>query len=129
MEGPAQLEEMMFTIRRLLNWLALFCLVGFFFPYFQHTTIQGVSEKKFTLGVPFSPWLIASWKEAEDRIEKNEDGTIRTVHSGDFSFAVNVEVISWSSLLGIAGSVLLEASRRLRPKITSVPQTTQPDVD
>ena len=63
-------ERVMRTIRRLLNWLAVFCLAGFFFPYFQHTTIQGVSEKKFTLGVPFSPWLIASWKKAEDKIEK-----------------------------------------------------------
>ena len=107
------------TICRLLNWLALVCLVGFFFPYFQHTTMQGVSEKKFTLGVPFSPWLIASWKEADDKIEKNEDGTIRTVHSGDFSSAVYPELISWSSLLGITGFVLLEASRRLRPKPTS----------
>jgi hypothetical protein len=103
--------------------------VAFFIPYFQHTTIQGVSEKKFTLGVLFSPWLIASWKEADDRIEKNEDGTIRTVHSGDFSSAVKVEVISWSSLLGIVGLVMMEVNRRLRPKITSAPQTTPPAVD
>jgi len=109
----------MTTIRPLLNWLALFCLAGFFFPYFQHTTIQGVSEHKFTLGLPFSPWLIASWKKADDRTEKNEDGTIRSVHSGDFSTSVNADSISWSSLFGIAGFVLLEASRRLRPKATS----------
>lgn len=109
----------MHTIARFSNWLALFCLVGFFFPYFQHTTMQGVSERKFTLGVPFSPWLIASWKEAVDITEKNEDGTTRSVHSGDFSTAVNAEFISWSSLFGIAGFVLLEASRRLRPKATS----------
>jgi hypothetical protein len=112
-------ERAMLTIRRLLSWLALFCLVGFFFPYFQHTTIQGVSEEKYTLGVPFSPWLIASWKKTEDIIEKNEDGTIRSVHSGDFSSGVNAEWISWSSLLGITGFVLLEVSRRLRPKATS----------
>src|SRR5208337_1372783 len=70
--GEPVTERVMLKLRRLLNWLALLCLAGFFFPYFQHTTIQGVSEKKFTLGVPFSPWLIASWKKAEDRIEKNE---------------------------------------------------------
>jgi hypothetical protein len=109
----------MHTIARFLNWLALFLLVGFFFPYFQHTTLQGVSERKFTLGVPFSPWLIASWKDTEDRTEKNEDGTIRSVHSGSFSSAVNAEFIGWSSLFGIAGFVLLEASRQLRPKATS----------
>jgi len=102
-----------------LNWLALLCLAGFFFPYFQHTTIQGLSEKKFTLGVPFSPWLIASWKKAEDRIEKNEDGTIRSMHSGGFSNSVNAEFISWSSLFGIAGFGLLEVNRPLRPKVTS----------
>jgi hypothetical protein len=112
-------ERAMLTIRRLLNWLALFCLVGFFFPYYQNTTIQGVSEKTFTLGVPFSPWLIASWKETEATIEKNEDGTIRSVHSGGFSSGVNAEWISWSSLFGITGFVLLEVSRRLHPKATS----------
>jgi hypothetical protein len=106
-------------LRRLLNWIAIFCLVAFFFPYYKHTTFNAVSEKKFTLGVPFSPWLIASWKEAEDRTEKNEDGTIRSVHSGGFSTSVNVEFISWSSLFGIAGFGLLEVTRRLRPKVTS----------
>jgi hypothetical protein len=106
----------MLKLRPLLNWLALFGVVGFFFPYFQHTTLNGVSERKFTLGVPFSPWIIASWKEAEDRTEKNKDGTTRSVHSGDFSSSVNVEVFSWSSLLGVVGFGLLEVNRRLRPK-------------
>src|SRR5476651_1040091 len=109
-------ERIMLKLRPLLNWIALFCLVGFFFPYFQHTTIQGVSEKKFTLGLPFSPWLIASWKTTEDRTEKNEDGTIRSVHSGGFSDSINAEFICWSSLFGIAGFGLLEVNRRLRPK-------------
>ena len=109
----------MLKLRPLLNWLALFCLVGFFFPYFQHTTIQGVSEKKFTLSLPFSPWLIASWKTTDDRTEKNEDGTIRSVHSGGFSDSINAEFISWSSLFGIAGFGLLEVNRRLHPKVTS----------
>ena len=104
--------RVMRTISRLFYWLALFCLVGFFFPYFQHTTMQGVSEHRFTLGVPFSPWLIASWKETEERTEKNEDGTIRSVHSGGFSNSVNAELICWSSLFGIAVFGLLEASRR-----------------
>jgi len=48
-------ERVMLKLRPFLNWIALFCLVAFFFPYFQHTTIQGVSEKKVTFGVPFSP--------------------------------------------------------------------------
>jgi hypothetical protein len=113
----------MSKLRPLLNWLALFCLVGFFFPYYQSMKMQGVSERRFTLGAPFSPWLIASWKEAEDKIEKNEDGTIRSVQSGDVSSAVNTEFISWSSLFFIAGFGLLEANRRLRPKITSAAET------
>ena len=116
----------MLKLRPLLNWIAVFCQVAFFFPYFQHTTFNGVSEKRFTLGVPFSPWIIASWKQSEDRTEKNEDGTIRSVHSGGFSWSVNVAFVSLSSLLGIAGVGLLEVTRRWRPKTVSAPGTTPP---
>lgn len=120
-------------LRPLLNWIAVFCLVAFFFPYFQTHDVQGVSERRFTLGVPLSPWIMTSWKQAEAKTEKAEDGTIRSVHSGDFSLSVKVEIISWSSLLGVVGVGLLEVTRRLRPKPASVPETTsretQRDVD
>jgi hypothetical protein len=110
----------MLKLRPLGIWLASSCLVGFFFPYFQHTTFQGVTDRKFTLGMPFSPWIIASWKEAEEaRTEKAEDGTVRSAHSRGFSSSVNVEIISWSSLLGVVGFGLLEVKRRLRPNVTS----------
>jgi hypothetical protein len=115
---------MMLTIRRLLNWLGLFCLVGFFFPYYESNTMKignarVSSETRFTLGLPCSPWLTASSTETEEKIEKNENGTIQSVHSSNYSSSVNAELITWSSLLFIAGFALIAASRRLRPRISS----------
>jgi hypothetical protein len=114
----------MLTIRRLLTCLGLVCLVGFFFPsWYWSKTLQGVSESKFTLGIPSSPWLVFYRKDTEVITEKNEDGTIRSVQSGGFSQGQKIVLISWSMLLGIAGFGLIEASWRLRPKITSEPET------
>jgi len=101
-------ERVMPRICRLLTCLGLFLLVGFFFPYYQSNTLQGVNEWKFTLGVPSSPWLVVY------RTDKK---------AGGFSQGQYIEFISWSSLLGIAGYGLIEASRRLRPKITLAPPT------
>jgi hypothetical protein len=108
---------------RILNWIALFCLVGFFFPYLQRTKMPGSSETKLTLGVPYSPCLSVSWTDTEDKVEKNENGNITRSWHTRHSTAFNAELISWSSLLGIVGFVLLTASRRLRSKITSAPKT------
>src|ERR1700694_4950153 len=70
----------------------------------------------FTLGIPSSPWPVFYRTDTEDTTEKNKDGTIRSVHSGGFSQGMKIELISWSSLFGVGGYGLIEASRRLRPK-------------
>lgn len=102
----------MLTKARVFCWIGWFCLAWCLFPYYSYRSGPTGSEAKFTLGIPISPWLTASWLDKEERIDNGMSSSFSSHHS----HSINAELISWSALFGIAGIVLLTGSRWLGKK-------------
>jgi hypothetical protein len=104
----------MLKIRRVLFWTGLLCIVLFFYPFFQHTTIPNGTKDTFTLGPPHLPWLVCSWSET--KVEVKNGSSVSYSFSSSRNF--NIEFITWSWLLAIGGAALIAVSRRLKTKAT-----------
>lgn len=106
----------MLTKARVLYWIGLLCFVPFVFPTIRHGEIPNGTKDEFTLGVPSSPWVIASRSETKVETKQETKTGISTSASFRFDQNFNVELISWSSLFAVVGSVLMTLSRRLNQK-------------
>lgn len=89
-----------------LRWMSLLCLAVFFFPVLDYKSDPTCLDIQCTLGVPSSPWLVASWIDKEEKIENGMSSSFSKKHS----HYVSAELISWSTLLGIVGMVLMKVS-------------------
>ena len=105
----------MFSNPRALFWIGVFCFLPFFRPGYDRNAIRHGIEDRFTLGVPASPWLVASWTETN---EESGDGASFS-YARHASHGFNVEPLAWSWLLPIVGTALIVASRRLKARQAS----------
>jgi len=67
------------TKARTLFWIGLLCFVPLFFPTFRNLKISHGTDKKLTLGLPSTPWLVGNWIETEEEVRQ---GTL-TSYSGN----------------------------------------------
>ena len=102
----------MFTNPRALFWIGLLCFLPFLRPGLQRDAIPHGVEDRFTLGLPASPWLIASWTDTNEAI--NEGGSFS--YSQHIAHSCHVEFLAWSWLLAGLGAEFLVTSRRLKAK-------------
>ena len=99
----------MLTKTRILLFIGLLCFIPFFFPTIEHNVIPNGTEDMFTLGLPQSPWLVAS--ETETKMETKDGMSMSS--SMNFSNTHKVEFLSWSWLFPIGSWALFALRRRL----------------
>jgi len=97
---------------RALYWIGVLCFFPFFRPGYDRLAIPGGVEDRFTLGVPASPWLVASWTETTQ--ERGDGSSFSLTRHAGHSF--RVEPLAWSWLLVVVGVGFIVASRRAKAR-------------
>jgi hypothetical protein len=95
---------------RVLFWIGLLCFVPFLFPTFNRLQIPHGTEDRLTLGLPGTPWLVGSRIETKEEVRQGNSSSFSSNSKSDLHF----ELINWSALFAVVGTVLVSISRHLR---------------
>jgi hypothetical protein len=101
--------------RKHLRFAAVFaciiCLLAMFWPTYSHDTpSEGEERTQLQLGLPFSPWF----RFEESRIDRKVESETGISHTMSRRSSTNAELVTWSSLLPLAGIGFLILARALK---------------
>lgn len=102
----------MSTSARAMFWIGILCFLPVILPGYENNAIPYGEENRVQLGLPNSPWLMGQWSEKHVAVADGASKTIQLKRGYGF----RVEVLSWSALLAIVGTVLIVQSRRKFPQ-------------